>query len=283
MTHPIHAKLNGWPSAVLGVLVLVGVVGYGAYTYYQLTEERVAALEELEIARAGNYSLMQIINEREEVINAFQGQISEIAGTVGVLDKLAKTDEELLKKYSKVYFLNENYTPSKLTVIPEDYLVSTATNIELHSDVLPHLERMVRDARSDGISLLIASAFRSFDTQSALKSGYKVLYGSGANQFSADQGYSEHQLGTTVDLTTPALGANFNQFATTEAYKWLQANAHNYGFILSYPAGNTYYKFEPWHWRYVGIALATYLHEEKRNFYDLDQREIDAYLIKLFD
>jgi len=86
-----------------------------------------------------------------------------------------------------------------------------------------------------------------------------------------------------VDFTTLDAGAVFLKFRTDPAYRWLKDNAHNYGFILSYPEENSYYKFEPWHWRFVGVELAKMLHRENKYFYDLDQREIDTYLIKLFD
>jgi D-alanyl-D-alanine carboxypeptidase len=87
-----------------------------------------------------------------------------------------------------------------------------------------------------------------------LKSQYRVTYGAGtANSFSADQGYSEHQLGTTVDFTTPKVGGTLTGFDKTDSYKWLQNNAYKYGFILSYPSSNGYYIFEPWHWRFVGL------------------------------
>jgi LAS superfamily LD-carboxypeptidase LdcB len=109
------------------------------------------------------------------------------------------------------------------------------------------------------------------------------LYLSIFRPVSADQGYSEHQLGTALDFTTRALGAGFTSFAKTEAYSWLQANAYKYGFVISYPEDNTYYQFEPWHWRFVGVSLATMLHEEGQNFYDVLQSKIDAYLIKIFD
>jgi LAS superfamily LD-carboxypeptidase LdcB len=271
---------------VLGVAVLGGIIYFGNYTYRTnkaLEAEKERIVLELEEARGENYLLAQELREKENIIASFQGQIQNISSTVGVLEKLAQTDEELLKKYSKVYFLNENYVPAKLAAIPKDYLINTASNFLIHAEVQPFLERLIRSAGDSGIELRIASAFRSFDTQSALKSNYKVVYGSGANQFSADQGYSEHQLGTTVDFSTPALGANFNTFGSTDAYKWLLENAHKFGFILSYPQNNTYYKYEPWHWRFVGVALATRLHSEGKHFYDLDQREIDAYLVKLFD
>jgi len=139
------------------------------------------------------------------------------------------------------------------------------------------------EAEADGINLWILSAYRSFGTQSSLKSGYKITYGSGANAFSADQGYSEHQLGTTVDFTTSGIGGGFTGFENTEAYQWLLDNAHRYGFTLSYPKGNAYYIFEPWHWRFVGTELARDLHGQDKGFYDLPQREIDEYLLNLFD
>ena len=111
-----------------------------------------------------------------------------------------------------------------------------------------------------------------------------MTYGAGtANSFSADQGYSEHQLGTTVDFTNPTIGAMLTSFEKSMGYAWLQKNAYLYGFSLSYPKGNTHFVFEPWHWRYVGVELAKKLHDEGKTLYDLDQRDIDTYLIKFFD
>ena len=114
-----------------------------------------------------------------------------------------------------------------------------------------------------------------------------MTYGTGANAFSADQGYSEHQLGTAVDLTTQKDGNRFSDasggFDSTDGYTWMTQNAYKYGFVLSYPKGNSYYIYEPWHWRFVGVALATRLHNEGKNFYDLDQREIDGYLGLMFN
>jgi D-alanyl-D-alanine carboxypeptidase len=213
----------------------------------------------------------------------FEDQIRSISKTVGTLDKLAKTDEELLQKYSKVYFLNENYVPSKLADIPEDYVLAGRQAQQFHADALPFLENMLNDASRDEIELKVLSAYRSFSEQAGLKGAYSQTYGSGANAFSADQGYSEHQLGTTVDLSDPETAGPYTSFKETPAYEWLLKNAHRHGFILSYPENNGYYIFEPWHWRFVGEDLATYLHENELNFYDLDQRTIDTYLVKLFD
>lgn len=213
----------------------------------------------------------------------FEDQIRDITKTVGTLNKLAQTDEELLEKYSKVYFLNENYVPSSLKDIPDRYILEGREPQEFHGDALPFLEDMIKAAASDDIDLKVISAYRSFGTQAGLKGLYLQTYGSGANTFSADQGYSEHQLGTTVDLTIESIGGTYTSFKDTEAYQWLLDNAYRYGFVLSYPEGNDYYVFEPWHWRFVGRDLARYLHRKDMNFYDLDQRTIDEYLVSLFD
>ena len=218
-------------------------------------------------------------NKNEE----FEDQIRQISKTVGSLDKLSKTDEELLQKYSKVYFLNENYIPAKLRQIDDKYILPGKDPMFFHGDALPFLTRMLDRAKRDGVDLKIVSAYRSFEMQTELKNGYLQTFGYGANAFSADQGYSEHQLGTTVDVTDPDTGGTYVSFEDTRAFKWLQKNAYRYGFILSYPPDNEFYVYEPWHWRFVGRDLAEYLYDEGINFYDMDQRDIDAYLIKIFD
>lgn len=213
----------------------------------------------------------------------FEDQINDLAGTVGVLDKLSKTDKELLQKYSRTYFLNENFMPLKLSLIPKSYLMNPNKDAYFHGDALKFLEDMLDAASRAGFDVKIISAFRSFDEQKAVKSSFTVVYGSGANAFSADQGYSEHQLGTTVDIVDTVTKTTSDSFADTEAYAWLVKNAYKYGFILSYPKGNNFYIYEPWHWRFVGRSLAKDLHNEDKTFYELDQRELDKYLIKIFD
>jgi D-alanyl-D-alanine carboxypeptidase len=173
--------------------------------------------------------------------------------------------------------------PESFVKIDPKYTYDSTEDYLFYSKIWQFLQNMLIAAENDNIHLRIISAYRSFGTQSELKSSYTMTYGSGANKFSADQGYSEHQLGTTLDFSTLEIGASFSIFDKTTAYQWLLANAHKYGFILSYPKGNTYYQFEPWHWRFVGRTLAEKLHQEGKNFYDLDQREIDQYLISFFD
>ena len=226
----------------------------------------------------------QNVNSVQAQLGSFQSQVGSITGTVSDLQKLSKIDPELLKKYSKVYFLSDNYVPAHLSEIPLKYQYSDRKQMLIESDILSHLQVMIETASTTGTKLYVFSAYRSFAEQKALKSDYQMTYGAGtANSFSADQGYSEHQLGTTVDLITPGLGGVVDGFDNTAAYQWMLNNAYKFGFILSYPKSNGYYVFEPWHWRFVGVKLATDLHVQNKNFYDLDQRVIDTYLISIFD
>lgn len=213
----------------------------------------------------------------------FEDQLRELGAVVGDLNKLSKTDKELLEKYSKVYFLNENYTPSDLDRINPKYVLTGKDPQYFHGEAIKFLEDMIEEAADDGIELKVISAYRSFDHQNALKGQFTTVYGTGANTFSADQGYSEHQLGTTLDITDPATSGTYTSFKDTEAYAWLLKNAYKYGFIMSYEEDNKYYIFEPWHWRFVGRDLARDLHRANASFYDWDQRDIDKYLISIFD
>lgn len=76
-----------------------------------------------------------------------------------------------------------------------------------------------------------------------------------ADRYSARPGFSEHQTGLTMDFSPIE-----ESFATSAASAWLTENAYKYGWVLRYPAPKesvTGYMYEPWHWRYVGVTVAT--------------------------
>ncbi len=302
MTDKQHSKLDR-QALLVGLFILIAI-GSNGYFWWdrQMTSTEFSAeraelekqvtfrdtvIEELSSQLDLTTEELDITMERlrseQDRNDAMHQQVEQLAGTVGNLDKLSKLDEELLQKYSKVYFLNENYIPDNLREIDDEWKYSEDKTIFLHGKVMRFFEDMIEDAKDDGIDLWVVSAFRSFETQADLKGAYSVTYGEGANAFSADQGYSEHQLGTTLDFTTSGINGSLEGFGGTEAYEWLADNAYKYGFILSYPAGNGYYISEPWHWRFVGRDLAKDLHRADANFYDWDQRKINEYLISIFD
>lgn len=286
-------------AAALFVLLVIAfaTAGWYGYTRIQNLSLELATLqgnlasttEELALTNTSLSSSIEAQSKNvasvKQQLGGVQNTVGSIGGTVDTLQKLSKLDPELLEKYSKVFFLSENYVPASLASIPDSYKYFNDRQMQLIPQVLPHLEDMFDDAKHDGIVLYVYSAYRSFGTQAALKNGYTVVYGAGtANSFSADQGYSEHQLGTTVDLITTGQGGELKQsFDQSAAYSWLSRNAYKYGFTPSYPKGNSYYIYEPWHWRFVGTKLATDLHTSGQHFYDLDQRAIDTYLISIFN
>ncbi len=279
-------------SIIIILLGTSGVLGYLFYTTHKNNISEIQTLNDIILNTESTLTqkehditfLHEAFQREQERNNDLEERVQEAEDVLGIIVKIQNTDKELLQKYSKVYFLNEHYQPEKLRKISDKYIDDSREQEQyIHSNTWPFLKDMIDEAEDDNVDLQIISAFRSFDEQTNLKSSYAVSYGSGANTFSADQGYSEHQLGTTIDLTTKELSGSYTSFATSYAYEWMLANAHKYGFTLSYPEGNAYYQYEPWHWRFVGKNLATYLHRKNLHFYDLDQREIDEYLVEMFD
>lgn len=243
----------------------------------------VARNEELQGHKDLIQSLRQqlgIIDDQSQQLQQLRTMVESATAVTGTLKKLSETDKELLAKYSRVFFLNEHYEPSDLVALDTKWK-SNGNGIYVKAEVQPFLQEMLSVMEHEGLNPRIVSAYRSFDYQSTLKAAYKRAYGSGANTFSADQGYSEHQLGTTIDIEQQ--GKGLTGFEKTPEYQWLREHAHIYGFTLSYPEDNEYYTFEPWHWRFVGKALAGELYAQNQYFYDKDQREIDTHLIDLFD
>ncbi len=281
-----------WRTSIVAVFLgLVLALGYLTYRYVSLQKAYDALVQDstqkyeeyqktLATTQNDRDDFATKYQQQKDINDGFEGKLKGIVGQVQTIDTLVHTDKELLQKYSKVYFLSENYIPKELSPLPEEQVEGPSE--EINTQVLPFLEDMISDAAKENISLKIASAYRSFGTQITLKGAYLQKYGTGANSFSADQGYSEHQLGTAVDFTSEKLGTNFNAFESDPGYAWLLNHGYQYGFVLSYPKGNTSYVFEPWHWRFVGIDLATYLYRQHQYFYELDQRTIDPYLVKIF-
>ncbi len=235
-----------------------------------------------ELIEAQKILIASIRKNSENLEKRYSGMlnaVNEAAKSVEQYKKRAEADEMLLAKYSKVFFLNEHYAPEHISFINSEY---TDKSLRFKSEALPFLSAMLDDMKKAGLNPKIISAYRSFDQQKNLKGKYLQVYGSGANKFSADQGYSEHQLGTTVDIINKG-GVLNTDFENSEEFKWLKKNAWRYGFIMSYPKNNSYYMYEPWHWRFVGVELAKYLHDNNLNFYDLSQNKINTYLIDIFD
>jgi len=176
--------------------------------------------------------------------------------------KIIDEEDDILVLVNKNNKLTKSYIPKDLQKLnikysnEDKYLREMAKN---------SFEKLSKKAKKEGLKIIAVSAYRSFDYQENLFNNYVVEYGKKyALKCSAKPGHSEHQTGLAVDVE----GSNndYDNFIDTKEYLWMKDNAHKYGFILRYPKGKeniTGFKFEPWHYRYVGRFIATIIHSEK--------------------
>lgn len=158
----------------------------------------------------------------------------------------------LVNKYHK---LDENYEPSDLTIIDSKYASGTQ---KLRKEAQIKFEEMASDMAKENLKIYAGSTYRSFTYQKGLYDRYVKKDGfAAAETYSARSGYSEHQLGLAVDI----VNGKWDYLSENDKeYDYLVKNSYKYGFILRYPRGSEYitgYMFEDWHFRYLGIELAT--------------------------
>ena len=127
-------------------------------------------------------------------------------------------------------------------------------------------EKLFQGAEAANLSLYAVSGYRSYERQAQVfKAETDKLGLELALKTSALPGHSEHQTGLALDVSTPSVNFELEAvFATTPESAWLNENAHYYGFVIRYPLDKvevTGYTYEPWHIRYLGVALATHLYE----------------------
>lgn len=144
-----------------------------------------------------------------------------------------------------------------LVQVPRDVY---GRKVEMVAPAAAALKTMFAAAAHDGVKLETVSGFRSVAYQTGLirrklKSGMSIQK---ALTINAVPGYSEHQTGCAIDLTTPGVPAADGSFEHSKAFTWLQQHGAQYGFHLSFPPGNQYgYEYEPWHWRYIAGTTST--------------------------
>lgn len=167
---------------------------------------------------------------------------------------------------NKEYALPADYVPENLVVpsIPFSFAGYKEKKL-LREDAAGALEELFEVAKEAGLSLLAVSGYRSYDRQKAIYDSNVARNGSEwTDQFSAKPGYSEHQSGLAMDVSTNSIHARLDEeFAGTPEGKFLAEHAHEYGFIIRYPEGKpdiTGYSYEPWHIRYIGKELAEELY-----------------------
>lgn len=156
--------------------------------------------------------------------------------------------------------LDQNYVPNDLELISLNY---SYENKYLRKEAKEAFENLSYNASLNGFKIIAVSAYRDYNYQDELFNYYVNEKGlEYALQCSAKSGHSEHQTGLAVDVE--GSNFNYNNFEYSKEFNWMSKNAHKYGFILRYPKNKediTGYSYESWHYRYLGIELATKVYE----------------------
>lgn len=186
------------------------------------------------------------------------------------LDKDDYTDANAVNKFSYDMLVNKHnsldstFVPDDLVSIPSVY--ASEENFQCNKVALEAFKKMYNAALNDGFQLIINSAYRSYDDQVELNDYYLKEYGQNyVNKYVAFPGYSEHQTGLAFDVGS----RNSNVFASSKEYGWMQENAYKYGFIYRFTKKDEFitgFRNEPWHYRYVGCDIATYIHDNDISF-----------------
>jgi D-alanyl-D-alanine carboxypeptidase len=160
----------------------------------------------------------------------------------------------------------QDYAPTDLITPSVPLRVPGNESMQLRKVAASSLEQMFSAAKAQGLNLMLSSGYRSYTYQVSLYGGYVQSQGqAAADQVSARPGYSEHQTGLAADIEPTSKNCELEQcFETTPEGQWLAANAYKYGFILRYTADKvavTGYKYEPWHYRYVGTDLTSQMRD----------------------
>lgn len=183
---------------------------------------------------------------------------------------------DLLALVNHEYSLSPDYRPDDLVLLGDTFpsAVTRGYPTQVRSVIIAPLQEMIAAMHTEELRPFIVSGFRGYYDQSAARQKWAEQFPEWAHNISARPGHSEHQLGTTVDFSTPDLPAMVGEefiefhpaFASSREGQWLAEHAHEYGFTMSYPDDRyeaTGFNYEPWHFRFVGIELSMWLHENE--------------------
>ncbi|GHU54679.1 hypothetical protein FACS189442_1270 [Spirochaetia bacterium] len=177
-----------------------------------------------------------------------------------ILDLLACLDGDpyLRMLVDKQHPLPNGYKPDDLVELKGGSYQIRNGGLMLRRAAAEALEEMAAAAKADGITLIASSSYRSYDYQVEVYGRVvKEMGQAAADRESARPGHSQHQTGLVVDF-----GSIDDSFAETAAGRWIEVNGIRFGWSISFPDGYedvTGYRWESWHYRYVGRDLAAFI------------------------
>lgn len=280
----------------IGIIYLVRTINYHKtyeYKFLQLgySKEEITELEKLKIKTKDylltidyNKDILALTNEKyfiednlKKYINYYKDSDNSLSDVVAIINVGSNNDwytntkkSDISKKElmltNKFYSLDNTYNSDNMVTISKQY--SYGENQMVTSETFDAFLSMFKAAKKEDLTLIINSSFRSYEEQEEIYEYYKDTRGEvEADKIAAKAGFSEHQTGMAIDIQT--YGSSASTFEEFDEFKWLQKNAHKYGFILRYPKDKEYltgYEYESWHYRYVGVEVATYIYENNITF-----------------
>lgn len=254
-------------ASIFIAFIIIGASSYASYSYLNIQKENQIKkqAEDARIATAKAEAAKKAAIEakkKEPVYITLPG-----AKQIRAIIEDYSSPDSLWTIVSKTHEISVDYVPTPIEIPDVETRTDKSDDEQsVRSDVATPIKKMFTQALVDGHSLMIGSGYRSAALQAIYFNSLASSVGEEtANQSIARPGQSEHQTGLAVDISTLSQQCYLNKcFATTEDGLWLADNAYKYGFILRYPEGKetiTGYQYKPWHFRYVGIDLATALHE----------------------
>ncbi|MEN0085396.1 MAG: M15 family metallopeptidase [Leifsonia sp.] len=180
-----------------------------------------------------------------------------------------KTAQSIDDPASPWVVVNKSRGLNPLTYVPADLTYPDVPNLNdqpMRQATAAAVVDMFHAGKAEaGLDFSVQSAYRSYESQTRVYDDDVAHNGQAyADTDTARPGHSEHQTGYAVDISAvPANCSLAACFADTAQGRWLAANAWRFGFLLRYPADKvavTGFAFEPWHFRFVGVPLATELH-----------------------
>jgi len=174
--------------------------------------------------------------------------------------------DNYLMLVNKFYHLDSKYVRDDIKNISLSYSYNGNSAAEI---VIENFKIMREDILKElNVHLMVNSSYRSYKDQDEIYKSFKTVSLQYADSYAARPGFSEHQTGLALDITSLEHKSQ-KEFKESVEYKWLKDNCYKYGFILRYPENKehiTGYNTESWHFRYVGNEAAKIIHDENITF-----------------
>ncbi|HHT38588.1 MAG TPA: M15 family metallopeptidase [Mollicutes bacterium] len=214
------------------------------------------------------------------------------------LDKPFYTNIKMIENPNSELLISNKYNKLPADFVPNGYNEKVNKDLTVRGEAGRAFKLMTQSAAKEKVTIYPVSTYRSYNYQEDVywrQSKLDAFFGSGTkrknlsenkkneyhawrDKVSAREGHSEHQTGLAVDINSVS-----ESFAKTKEGKWLANNSYKFGYILRYPKGKediTGYSYEPWHFRYVGVKVATAVYESGLTFDEFHAMYIEPIIRK---